>query len=471
MNTALSTFLRCLPSIVLLASPVCLDVSAQVTNTSGFDEVFHFDLGEYWCENHLATADFDRDGWMDIVVMATALRSSNGPPWSYKCRAILLRNEGDGTFTDSILAEYDTNSNYGYFAAAVDVNCDGAPDLVLRESFVSHVLLNDGTGRSFREVSTFQPGYYGLAVGDVNRDGFPDLVSGTQTSFGGLIELFANAGTGTNFIHRWQSRLYGVAYDSIASVVIGNLNGDDWPDLAAREIYSGLLVTLHGTNSGSSFVERNVVPLGERTFALAGGNVNGDSLTDLAVYVGWGRVRVFVTQGGGSLTEFWQSPPLGQAAFNLALADFDRDGFDDVFVGTFGDGTLRIYRNNHGSGFDPWWQGNVPGEGYTGTAADLNGDGYPDLIAGEMHGIRMLVNRAGIPIIRELSMTRGLPTLTWTACPGRNYRVQYKVRLEETDWTDLSGDVTATGFTASKADTSFMLSSQRFYRVIKLHEE
>src|SRR6185503_17018171 len=470
MNTVFFTILPYL-SVAVLTGLVSQDVSAQVTGAAGFHEAFHFDLGDYWCENHLAIADFDRDGWTDIVLMATALRSSNGPPWSYKCRAILLHNEGDGTFTDSILAEYNTNSNYGYFAASVDVNRDGAPDLVLRESSVSHVLLNDGTGRSFREVSTLQPGYYGLAVGDMNRDGFPDLVSGTQTSFGGLIELFANAGTGTNFLHRWQSRLYGVAYDSIASVVIGNLNGDDWPDLAAREIYSGLLVTLHGTNGGNSFVERNVLPLGERTFALAGGNVNGDSLTDLAVYVGWGRVRVFVTQSGGSLTEFWQSPELGQAAFNLALADFDRDGFDDVFVGTFWDGALRIYRNNRGKGFEPWWQGSVPGEGYTGTAADLNRDGAPDLIVGEMHGIRILVNRAGIPTIRGLSMLQTVPTPIWTACPGNTYRVQYKDRLEETDWTALSGDVTATGFTASKADTSFMLSSQRFYRVIALHEE
>ena len=469
MNTALSSFLQCL--VVVLAGLVSQRASAQANNTSGFHEAFHFHLWDYWCENHLTTADFDRDGWTDIVLMATALRSSNGPPWSYKCRAILLRNEGDGTFTDSILAEYHTNSNYGYFAAAVDVNRDGAPDLVLRESSVSHVLLNDGMGRSFREVSTFQPGYYGLAVGDVNRDGLPDLVSGTQTAFGGLIELFANAGTGTNFIHRWQSPLYGVAYDSIATVVIGNLNDDNWPDLAAREIYSGLLVTLHGTNGGNSFVERNVVPLGERTFALAGGNVNGDSLTDLAVYVGWGKVRVFVTQSGGSLTEFWQSPQLGQAAFNLALADFDRDGFDDVFVGTFGDGALRIYRNNHGNRFDPWWQGSLPGEGFTGTAADLNGDGYADLIAGEKHGIRILVNRDGIPTIRGLSMIEGLPTPTWTACPGHNYRVQYKDRLEATDWTDLSGDVTASGFTASKADTSLTLSSQRFYRVISLQGE
>ena len=404
----------------LFASALILTAAARAVadlnaaEPARFQEVFTYSLGDYWCENHLATADFDRDGKMDIVLMTTALRSLNGPPWSYKSRAILLHNEGDGTFTDSIIAEYTANSSYGYFAAAVDANIDGAPDLVLRESVLSHVLLNDGTGRSFREVSTFRPGYSGLVVGDMNRNGWPDLVSGTQTQFGGQIQLFTNTSIGTTFAHAWGSRFYGVAEDSIKNVVIGNLNGDDWPDIAAQEIYSGLLVTLHSTNNGSAFLERNLIGLGDRTFALAGGNVNGDSLTDLAVHVGWGNVRVFTTRADGSLSNAWQSPQLGQAAFNLALADFDRDGLDDVFVGTFGDGALRIFRNNAPAGFEPWWTGSVPGDGYTGSAADLNGDGYPDLIVGEMNGIRILTNSPVYPP----ELVAPVPPLHLAAAPG-----------------------------------------------------
>src|SRR5262245_24402963 len=98
-----------------------------------FRETFHLELGDYWCENHLTVADFDRDGWNDIVLMATALLVTNGPPWAYKCRAILLHNQGDGTFTDSTIADYP-DSHYGYFAGAADLNRDGAPDLVLRET-------------------------------------------------------------------------------------------------------------------------------------------------------------------------------------------------------------------------------------------------------------------------------------------------------------------------------------------------
>src|SRR6185436_15440697 len=160
------------PPKLLFLTMSLFALQAQQTSAQAqprFREVFHLDLGEYWCENHLTVADFDRDGWNDIVSMVTALRTTNGPPWSYKSRALLLHNEGDGTFTDSIIADYP-DSHYGYFAGASDLNGDGAPDLVLRESSASHVLLNDGSGHAFNEVFTFQPGFYGLTFLDANAD-------------------------------------------------------------------------------------------------------------------------------------------------------------------------------------------------------------------------------------------------------------------------------------------------------------
>ena len=456
-------FTGCNILLILSALVVQPLFPAEAQIQRGFHEIFHFDLGDYWCENHLAVTDFDGDGWNDIALIVTGLRETNGPPWRYKCRAILLHNEGDGTFTDSIIADYDTH--YGYFVAASDLNRDGAPDLVLRESAASHVLLNDGSGRVFNEVFEFQPGHYGLACVDVNRDGFPDLVSGTQTGQGGLLELFINGGDGTTFAKTWQSRMYGSSYDSISTVLSVNLNGDDRPDIAAREIYSGQLITLLVSDNGNAFVETNVVWLRDRTFALAGGNINRDSLTDLAAHVGWGRVRVFVSRGNGLVTQHWESPNLGQAAFCLALADFDHDGFDDVFVGTFADGILRTYRNRGGVDFEPGWQGTLPAEGYTGSVADLNNDGYPDLIAGEKNAIRLFLNRAGIPQIRSVGLSRGVPVLTWIACKGKTYRVQAKARFEE-HWSDLDGDVLATGLTASKPDDE--VRAARFYRVTEL---
>ena len=52
---------------------------------------------------------------------------------------------------------------------------------------------------------------------------------------------------------------------------------------------------------------------------------------------------------------------------------------------------------------------------------------------------------------------------SWTAVSNGNYRVQYKSSLTATNWTDLVGDVTAFGTTASKSDIS--TTANRFYRV------
>lgn len=440
--------------------------SAAITNPPpSFQETFSFSLGNYWCENHLNSADMDGDGRKDIVLMATALANTNGPPWSYLSRAILLHAEQDGTFTDSNITNFP--GRYGYGAYAADLNNDSATDLILREQLATHVMLNDGHG-AFREVWTGQPGYYNLTVVDVNRDGFLDIVSGTQTGSGGLIQLFTNNGAGTSFTRAWQSRYYGSGYDSIETVLSVNLNNDGQPDIAAREIYGGRMITLTGAASGGAFTELSETYLGDRTFALASGRVNGDAAADLAAFVGWGSVRVFVNRADGSMSNYWESPNLGQAAFNLALADFDQDGFDDIFVGTFADGALRIYRNHPGAGYDPWWEGSVPGAGYTGTVADLNGDGYPDLIVGEKNRLRVMLNRTGNPRIVQILMTDAGATITWAALPGKTYRTQFKSRLQDSDWTDLEGDVVADSTTASKTDASSPSETQRLYRIVKL---
>ena len=76
----------------------------------------------------------------------------------------------------------------------------------------------------------------------------------------------------------------------------------------------------------------------------------------------------------------------------------------------------------------------------------------------------------GPQIIHILEVTRsgGSTTLRWEALPGAAYRVQYKANLPATTWSNLSGDVTATGLTASKTDTPPAGTLQRFYRVVKV---
>src|SRR5439155_17346939 len=70
-------------------------------------------------------------------------------------------------------------------------------------------------------------------------------------------------------------------------------------------------------------------------------------------------------------------------------------------------------------------------------------------------------NTLSIPLrITDVSFAPGTVTLTWSAIPGRTYRVLYKDNLEAPAWTALPGDIPATDITASRSDA---LTTRRFY--------
>jgi hypothetical protein len=67
------------------------------------------------------------------------------------------------------------------------------------------------------------------------------------------------------------------------------------------------------------------------------------------------------------------------------------------------------------------------------------------------------------PRIVELRRAGASVSLTWTAIAGSRYRVQFKDNLAQPDWSDLPGEVLATGETATRTDS--LGPRQRFYRL------
>ena len=89
------------------------------------------------------------------------------------------------------------------------------------------------------------------------------------------------------------------------------------------------------------------------------------------------------------------------------------------------------------------------------------------MIVGEKNRIRVLINRINSPRLAPLIMTHEGATLSWSAVPGKTYRVQFTTRPSNLEWMDLDGDVTATTNSAGMTDAT-AAGSNRFYRVIKL---
>ena len=71
-------------------------------------------------------------------------------------------------------------------------------------------------------------------------------------------------------------------------------------------------------------------------------------------------------------------------------------------------------------------------------------------------------------VLRGLTTSDGAVTLWWDAVPGVMYRVQYKADLRDATWTDLPGEVTASGPTGNKVDETLGNAPRRFYRVVAL---
>ena len=72
----------------------------------------------------------------------------------------------------------------------------------------------------------------------------------------------------------------------------------------------------------------------------------------------------------------------------------------------------------------------------------------------------------GPPVIQSTSYSNGIVNFTWQSLVGQKYRAEYTSSLEGT-WTNLPGDITATGSTSSKSDTP--ADTIRFYRVEVIH--
>jgi len=351
---------------------------AQVSGTLHFMEVYTFSMAPYDSDSQ-ATADFDRDGRADIVI-AEILRPG------LTSRLVLLRNLGSWQFAPTTLITYPAAGSYLYEVQAADFNLDQWPDLALRNHCEIHVLLNDQQG-GFATSWIKSDGYRycgtDLALGDMNGDKAPDIVAGEQSGRGGILDLFLNAGSGLFFTQTWQSPPLGeVNAGTFHDIVLGDLNQDAIPDIAASEIYNALLTTFMGDGTGLTFTQVMSEDVGERTFRMVGGNLNGDALSDVVLNTD-GVLHAFVAQGSAVFSETWTNSEVG-VGFAQALADFNQDGYDDLFASSFSTGHMVVYLNQPlSSNLQLAWMGQLSSAPlYDANIADLNGDGQLDLIVG-----------------------------------------------------------------------------------------
>lgn len=208
-----------------------------------------------------AAADFDNDGWTDLLVSGYA-------PFEENKRYIgLFRNTQNGSF--ELLSNPEFVSMSGTTVYAADFNNDGLMDFVIGgyndnmgDAGTPTVYLNDGD-MTFTPVTGFGFGSHQgtLFPIDVNNDGKMDIIetgrSASTLSWGHVARVYINNGDGTSFTSLDETAT-GLA-GSNSSVGFGDINNDGWMDYMSIGWCNGSPVKLFLNNGDNSFTDATEV--------------------------------------------------------------------------------------------------------------------------------------------------------------------------------------------------------------------
>lgn len=337
----------------------------------------------------VAVFDYDNDGKPDIFLLngSTVSRELNKEK---AAKSALYHNLGDWKFEDVTEKAGVANERWGMGVAVGDYNNDGFPDLFVSNYGVSRLYKNNGNG-TFTDVAPkvgldIKGWHTGATFGDYDKDGRLDLFVPAYIDFDlkNLPQSPSDVGKGTTV---------GRNYCQFRGEVV---------PCGPRGL-KGAKDKLFHQKSDGTFEE-----VGDQVGVKDEGNyygfssvfvdVDDDKDLDLLVVNDSTPKQLYLNKGNGTFEEVGYTSGIAlsetgreQAGMGVAVGDYDNDGRIDFHITNFSDDSNTLYRNDGDANFtDVTYQAGlgettIPFLGWGTAFLDFDNDGWKDIFVANGH--------------------------------------------------------------------------------------
>ena len=283
-----------------------------------------------------AFLDYDNDGWMDIYLVNSGTCDFYDP--NPPLRNALYRNNRDGTFTDVTEKAGVAGGGYGMGVAVGDYDGDGFPDLYVTQYGRSILYHNNGDG-TFTDVTekagVAAPGWASSAVWfDYDNDG--------------RLDLFV-----CRFVDFDKTRISSAASRRRRQALL--LHPADLSSRCRAGCFTTMATELSPTSAKTSGIAQYL----GKAWGVVATDINNDGRMDLFVANDTVANFLFLNRGNGKFEEIgthagvaYSAEGRARSGMGVDAADFNQDGWMDLFVTNVDQEMYSLYQNNHDETFD-----------------------------------------------------------------------------------------------------------------------